>query len=564
MRANVVLWAMAASASIAGAQETVRLVAEFGQPLPGATGTLDSVETPALLADGTAVFRAFTSDGESGVWINGPDGVTTPLIVEGDSILPLVGRKGIVTGVGEIYVDNLPSIVFGIGYDAPIGDDLPLVLSYDPVASQWAIVRESIADDLPLPDGITGRSTIEIQGNQSGTLLYQRGIDSPVHGASLDTALWRGDDPELVFMTQEEIGGTRPMTAVELYEPRIRENGGVLVEVRSSDIVVLGRREWPDEGLFEFTPSGELIELGRVGDSVPDADPEAFISAVDSRENVAANSAGETAYLAIFRNDFTGPHGEGDVIILHTPAGERLRVIGRGQKPTGTPPGGPELVSLRVMAMTRTGGVVFDGKLDGPQTFEDEGLWIGSPGGRTAELLMENKRVPGYDDWRVKDTGPVLPLRTGDLLVGADIGPFTLTHKFPALYFKNVVGPIRPLLGYGGVLDLGTGRQESIERVNVIQGAARPYLGGNRVENDAGQVLLTVRSQDADRFLAVYQLPVTCPADCDGNGALNLFDFLCFQSLFSAGLREADCDGNGELDLFDFLCFQSAFSAGCS
>lgn len=54
-----------------------------------------------------------------------------------------------------------------------------------------------------------------------------------------------------------------------------------------------------------------------------------------------------------------------------------------------------------------------------------------------------------------------------------------------------------------------------------------------------------------------------CIADCDGSGALDLFDFLCYQSLFTAGNPEADCDGSGSLDVFDFLCFQTAFAVGC-
>ena len=55
----------------------------------------------------------------------------------------------------------------------------------------------------------------------------------------------------------------------------------------------------------------------------------------------------------------------------------------------------------------------------------------------------------------------------------------------------------------------------------------------------------------------------TCYADCDGNTTLDIFDFLCFQDLFTAADPAADCDGNTTLDIFDFLCFQDAFSTGC-
>ncbi len=55
----------------------------------------------------------------------------------------------------------------------------------------------------------------------------------------------------------------------------------------------------------------------------------------------------------------------------------------------------------------------------------------------------------------------------------------------------------------------------------------------------------------------------TCYADCNGDSALDFFDFLCFQNLFGATDPQADCDESGGLDFFDFLCFQNAFSAGC-
>lgn len=54
-----------------------------------------------------------------------------------------------------------------------------------------------------------------------------------------------------------------------------------------------------------------------------------------------------------------------------------------------------------------------------------------------------------------------------------------------------------------------------------------------------------------------------CPADCDGSGILDIFDFLCFQDAFAVGDLSADLDGDGSLTVFDFLAFQNAFNAGC-
>jgi len=60
-----------------------------------------------------------------------------------------------------------------------------------------------------------------------------------------------------------------------------------------------------------------------------------------------------------------------------------------------------------------------------------------------------------------------------------------------------------------------------------------------------------------------YVCTPPCYPDLDGNGTLDLFDFLSFTNQFNAGGDSADCDASGVLDLFDFLCFTNAFNAGC-
>ncbi len=54
-----------------------------------------------------------------------------------------------------------------------------------------------------------------------------------------------------------------------------------------------------------------------------------------------------------------------------------------------------------------------------------------------------------------------------------------------------------------------------------------------------------------------------CYADCDGNSALDLADFGCFQSKFALADPYADCNADGLLSLADFGCFQTKFAVGC-
>ncbi len=58
-----------------------------------------------------------------------------------------------------------------------------------------------------------------------------------------------------------------------------------------------------------------------------------------------------------------------------------------------------------------------------------------------------------------------------------------------------------------------------------------------------------------------------CPADFDGDGFADFFDFDAFANCFETGTcpagRSADFDGDGFIDFFDFDAFVAAFEAGC-
>ncbi|MFG0284869.1 MAG: GC-type dockerin domain-anchored protein [Phycisphaerales bacterium JB039] len=83
------------------------------------------------------------------------------------------------------------------------------------------------------------------------------------------------------------------------------------------------------------------------------------------------------------------------------------------------------------------------------------------------------------------------------------------------------------------------------------------------IDPGAGVVVATTLPSSIGSSAGLVFSGPSCFADCDGDGELTFFDFLCFQNAFSAGDPAADCYGDGELTFFDFLCFQNAFSAGC-
>ncbi|MCA9278059.1 MAG: hypothetical protein H6815_04635 [Phycisphaeraceae bacterium] len=70
------------------------------------------------------------------------------------------------------------------------------------------------------------------------------------------------------------------------------------------------------------------------------------------------------------------------------------------------------------------------------------------------------------------------------------------------------------------------------------------------------------RSDDV-AFVLEGSVGSVCYADCDGSGALNIFDYICFGNEYAAGTSYADCDGSGSLNIFDYICFGNEYAAGC-
>lgn len=73
----------------------------------------------------------------------------------------------------------------------------------------------------------------------------------------------------------------------------------------------------------------------------------------------------------------------------------------------------------------------------------------------------------------------------------------------------------------------------------------------------------TELGEKVGRYVATQMLMPVCRADLDGNGELDIADFVKFQMMFAAGDMRVDFDGDGSLDFFDVLAYQNMFSGGC-
>jgi len=212
---------------------------------------------------------------------------------------------------------------------------------------------------------------------------------------------------------------------------------------------------------------------------------------------------------------------------------------------------------IEVGAATIEAVVVYgyqQGAVDGPSIdFLGVELWDGQPGQPGSSRVAGDITQNALDGAEFSGTyaalhgvsfatdRPVYALTASDLGWSVDAGEYWLVWSLGGTLDG---GPYSPYLGDSDEPMAG-------EALQLVLGSWRPAR--NRTE-DGVQVALPYE---------VYG-STACAADCDGDGVLTVFDFLCFQNAFSAGETTADCDGDGVLTASDYACFQALFMGGCS
>jgi len=125
---------------------------------------------------------------------------------------------------------------------------------------------------------------------------------------------------------------------------------------------------------------------------------------------------------------------------------------------------------------------------------------------------------------------------------------FPVVHLEPGVYWleMHVVGP-----------------ENSFQLVHDLGERGGPRWGSF---HDMGGVRpgYAVYFADYDASFTLLGEATGCgPADCDGDGAVNTRDFLCYLALWAAGDPGAECNGDLRLDTLDFLCYLGLWGEGC-
>ena len=150
-------------------------------------------------------------------------------------------------------------------------------------------------------------------------------------------------------------------------------------------------------------------------------------------------------------------------------------------------------------------------------------------------------------------------------------GGFTFPETFVNLGGLLTVNYNILLVGSGTeFVDLASQGPQSSEfsgTINIIGDtitvtATLPLDSVQPLTDSSGNELGTATTTGTATIVAVGTIQ-TCPADLNGDGALNFFDVSAFLNAFAAMEPAADFNGDGTHNFFDVSAFLNAFTAGC-
>ena len=150
-----------------------------------------------------------------------------------------------------------------------------------------------------------------------------------------------------------------------------------------------------------------------------------------------------------------------------------------------------------------------------------------------------------------------------EFALGDDL-EFALDHSIVQGGFEGVaVIDADPLFVEGHSIGAGSPAIDAGNNVALTEGLALDLAGNPRFVDDPDTIDTGIGPAPIVDMGAYEFQPASCPADVNGDGQLNVLDFVAFQLLWQAADPAADCDANAEFDVLDFVCYQLAFQAGC-
>ncbi|MCA9278026.1 MAG: hypothetical protein H6815_04470 [Phycisphaeraceae bacterium] len=411
--------------------------------------------------------------------------------------------------------------------------------------------------------------------NSSGSVSFY-GL---LTGSSTNASVWSNASGSMTLLARSgsvmTAPGTGGATFFSLTEASVSLND-TGTTVFHAELDGTGVNGVNDEAIFS-NASGSLDLVVRGESVAPGTGGAMFFNFVTS-VGLALNNDNDIAFRCGLTG--TGVTSSNNSGIWSTAPGSLSLVVREGDVAPGT--GGATFSGFGVVKLNGTGNVMFTGFLTGSgvTSANDAGVWIETSSG--IELVVrEGDAAPdaggatfgngsgsfSFDPvWNaVGQVAFLYPVTGSGVSSSNDMG----------LWMTDEDGEIVKVVREGDVLDVNSDpvlvQTETIWGIRFFSGSGGQD-GRIRAINDDGDIAYQTSFAPGDPtlvdggvFVANVPPPVVsvCYADCDGNGTLTIFDYICFGTAYAAGSAYADCDGNGVFTIFDYICFGTAYAAGC-
>jgi hypothetical protein len=207
------------------------------------------------------------------------------------------------------------------------------------------------------------------------------------------------------------------------------------------------------------------------------------------------------------------------------------------------------------ISLVESGAIAFTGHVSGGDTTTEDnsGIWAGAPGALSL-VVREGEDVPGAPGFTFGSfSAPAMSVDgfvafTAQLRAERD----DIVPNF-GLFVAAPDGTISTVARAGEVF--GPNGKVITDISFDSRADGRSSLGAE------GAVAFKLYFEDRSQSLVVGAQG--CGADFNGDGNLNVLDFVAFQLAWVDQDPAADCDNSGTFNVLDFVCFQQLFVAGC-
>jgi len=564
-----------AAGGIASADDfTLRVIALSDQDAPGFPGlTLGFVDLGHINEAGDIVFTAdlegegVDETNESVVYIVVDDGTSVPQYREGDPIFqgadatfaslpdPAINQNGLLALNAGVIDPNFSSPVFeeqptiaGVFSEPSAGLIGPVALEFDPAVG--------LDDNF----GALSQAPFNAAGHVAftGSNQFEDSFGGDV------SALWtdRSGSLELLLQTGDALPGAPEGSVIGVIDrPAINASDTIvfrvsLVDENDTDVILA-------HGIYAAENAAAVTPIALTGDPAPNV-PGATFERLSQTPLIGED--GGVFFFATITGGGIDATNDGGYWVASQPGAEPEALVREGQQVLDL---GADVVIERLSeqaAWTDAGsspGIPFNAFVvgDGVDETNNGVLLFADEQGLISVVAREGDQAPGLPDG-VTFASFEHPARelTGAVAFVAMLGGTVEVGDNRALFAgSNQQGEQGLVARTGDLIDLA-GDGSDVREIRDISFNDRGV--------DAGRGSLALESVVFKLWFegnehALLAAAPRCPADINGDGEADIFDFVAFQVAFFAEDPIADCNDDGEFDVFDFPCFQEVFQQGC-